>query len=299
MDSDTTVWELPFGEHAELELGSEWGSLTIAAVEPGQTPRLELTRGSADNVAVHVEKLGDTVRVALDPRRSINWFGGNWECRATVYVPADVRAHVQTSAGTVTVRDLVGCELGVKASAGKIDLANVHGVIHLAADAGSVNGRALGGFFDVQTHAGSVRLEISDLQPGEHHIRASLGSVRVELARGLDVCVESHTSLGSVRNSYPSHQTAATRLVLTSDMGSVHVAEGSLQATARMERTKAESRVSAVSSVASTISAATASSTPAAAPRDDPELDRILKMVESGNLSAREADDLLRAMGRI
>jgi hypothetical protein len=38
---------------------------------------------------------------------------------------------------------------------------------------------------------------------------------------------------------------------------------------------------------------------PPAPPRSDPELERILKMVESGNLSAQEADDLLRAMGRV
>jgi hypothetical protein len=34
-------------------------------------------------------------------------------------------------------------------------------------------------------------------------------------------------------------------------------------------------------------------------PRDDPELNRILKMVEAGELSAHDADELLRAMGRV
>jgi hypothetical protein len=38
---------------------------------------------------------------------------------------------------------------------------------------------------------------------------------------------------------------------------------------------------------------------PPASSREDPELERILKMVESGNLSAQEADELLRAMGRV
>ena len=31
------------------------------------------------------------------------------------------------------MQDLVGCELGVKANAGKIDLRNVYGLLHLAA----------------------------------------------------------------------------------------------------------------------------------------------------------------------
>jgi hypothetical protein len=277
------TWELPFSEPAELELHSEWGALALVPVEPGQTPRLELTQGSTEHIAVHVEKLGDTVRVALDPQRSFNWFG-SWECRATLYVPRDVHAHVQTNAGSVSVRDLEDCELGVKANAGKIDLVKVHGLIHLSADAGSVTGRDVGGFFDVETQAGSVRLEISDLQPGEHRIRASMGSVRVELARGLDVAVETHTSLGSVRNRYPTRSSASSRLVLTTEMGSVRVDECS---TPRRDRPFEEERP------------ARPTPPPARPSREDPELDRILKMVEAGSLSAHDADELLRAMGRV
>jgi Putative adhesin len=278
MQNETT-WELPFGEPAELELHSEWGNLTLLPVEPGQPARLELSRGSADKIEVHVDKHGETVRVALDPQGSLTWFGG-WEARATVYVPRDVRAHVQTNAGAVSVRDLDGCELGVKANAGKIELNNVHGVVHLSADAGSVSGKDVGGYFDVQTQAGSVRLEISDLQPGEHRIRASMGSVRIDLARGIDVCVETHTSLGSVRNSYPSRQSAAAKLVLSTEMGSVRVEEGSWS-----RRPMAPSQIERPA--------------PPVPPREDPELDRVLKMVEAGELSAQDADEVLRAMGRV
>ncbi len=282
------TWELPFGQPPELELQTEWGTLALVPVEPGQTPRLELTHGSSEHITVHVEKVGDTVRVALDPQRSFNWFSG-WECKATVYVPRDVHAHVQTNAGSVSVRDLEDCELGIKANAGKIDLVKVQGLIHLAADAGSVTGRDVGGYFDVETHAGSVRLEISDLQPGEHRIRAAMGSVRVELARGLDVSVETRTSLGSVRNRYPPHESAMAKLLLSTEMGSVHVDEcstprrsdRSAYAPFRPERPQPPT------------------ATPAKPPREDPELDRILKMVETGALSAHDADELLRAMGRV
>src|SRR5258708_8162884 len=283
---NSNTWELPFGEPAELELHSDWGTLALVPVEPGQTPRLELTQGSSENIVVHVEKLGDTVRVALDPQRSFNWFGG-WECRATLYVPRDVHAHIQTNAGSVSVRDLENCELGIKANAGKIDLVKVYGLIHLSADAGSVTGRDVGGFFDVETHAGSVRLEIVDLQPGEHRIRASMGSVRVELARGLDVSVETRTTLGSVRNRYPPHQSAAAKLVLSTEMGSVHVDEGTAGRPAARPR-------SASAPVRPEPPEATAGR-----PREDPELDRILKMVESGALTAHDADELLRALGRV
>jgi hypothetical protein len=275
-----TTFELPFGQRAELELRTEWGHLTLLPVEPGHAPRLELSRSSADNTEVHIDKHGATVRVALDPHRSFNWFGG-WECRATLYLPSDVRAHVQTDAGSVSVRDFDQCELGVKASAGKIDLNNVFGLIHLAADAGSVSGRDVGGTFDVQTQAGSVRLEICDLRPGEHRIRAGMGSLRIELPRDLDVCVETHSGVGTVRNSYPSNPSAAARLVLTTDMGSMRIEPG---ASSRRRGSSATEPAPVA---------------PPPAPREDPELDRILKMVEAGELSAHDADELLRAMGRV
>ena len=269
------IWELPFGDTGEMELQSEWGSLTVLPVEPGKSPRLELSPGSAENVAVHVEKVGEVVRVALDPHH--NWFGGG-ECRAVLYVPSNVRASVETNAGSISVRGLEGCELGIKASAGKIDLVDVYGLLHLGADAGSINGRGLGGYLDVEAHAGSIRLEILDLQPGEHRVRASMGSVRLELARGMDVSIETHTALGSVRNSFPTHQSAPARLVLTTEMGSIRVDEA--LAVRAVQRPEAAERPGQVS-------------------REDPELDRILKMVEAGELSARDADELLRAMGRV
>jgi hypothetical protein len=299
---NATTWELPFGEPAELELRTDWGSLALLPVEAGGTPRLELTRGSAEAVGVHVEKHGDVVRVALDPRRSLGWFGGGWDCHFDVYVPRDVRAHIQTSAGSIVARDLEGCELGIKASAGKIELTRVYGLLHLGADAGSVTGRDVGGHIDVETHAGSVRLEVSHLRPGDHRIRATMGSVRLELARGMDVSIESRTSLGSVRNSYPSRPDAPVRLLLATEMGEVRVDEASFEARAPTER---EPTVA----VATPVATATATQPGRVAPQSagpsasqdgsDSELDRILKMVESGELSAKEADDLLQAMGRV
>jgi len=200
-------------------------------------------------------------------------------------VPLDVRASIQTNAGSVSVRNLEGCELGIKANAGKIDLVNVYGVFHLGADAGSINGRGLGGSFDVETHAGSVRLEILDLQPGEHRVQASMGSVRLDLARGMDVAIETHTSLGSVRTEYPVRADAPARLTLATEMGSIRVEEASIsRPVPRIDEVVRESRAADRSD---------------RSPREDPELERILKMVESGALSASDADELLRAMGRV
>ena len=282
MHNGNTIWELPFGAPAELELHTEYGSLTLVPVESTMAPRLELTRGSTAHIHVHVDKVGETVRVALDPHRSLNWFSG-WECRATLYVPRDVHAHIQANAGSVSVEDLAGCELGIKSNAGKIDLKNVYGLCHLSADAGSVTGRNVGGFFDVETQAGSVRLEIVDMQPGEHRIRATVGSVNLTLAPGMDVCVETHTSLGSIRNHYPSREAAPAKLVLSTDVGSIRVDAGGARSSWRPTPPVS----------------APAPSDRLRPPHADPELERILKMVEAGDLSAQDADELLRAMGRV
>jgi hypothetical protein len=281
-----TLWELPFDQPAVLELRTEFGSLTLLPVEPGQTPHLELSRGTADNVEVHIDKSDGVVRVELGRADTMGWFG-NWECRATLYVPRDVRAALQTNAGSISVRSLEGCELGIKANAGKIELVDVYGLMHLAADAGSITGRGLGGFFDVEAQAGSVRLEILDLQPGEHRFRASMGSVRLELGRGMDVSIETHSSLGSVRSNYPARPDAPVRLVLSTEMGSVRVDEASTQRATPRGRSTAESWPRTEASKAD------------APPREDLELTRILKMVEAGELSAKDADELLRAMGRV
>ena len=52
--NDNSIWELPFGQPAELELRTEFGSLTLVPVEPDQVPRLELSRGSIEHIEVHV-----------------------------------------------------------------------------------------------------------------------------------------------------------------------------------------------------------------------------------------------------
>jgi len=285
---NATRWELPFDQPAVLELRTEYGSLALLPIEAGQTPHLELSRGTADSVEVRIDKSDGVVRVELGRAEPMGWFG-NWECRATLYVPLDVRAALQTNAGSISVRNLEGCELGIKASAGKIDLVDVYGLMHLAADAGSITGRGLGGLFDVEAQAGSVRMEILDLRPGEHRFRATMGSVRLELGRGMDVCIETHSSLGSVRNSYPVRADAPARLVLSTEMGSVRVDEASSQRATPRPRSSVDAWARTEASKADAPSP----------PREDPELTRILKMVEAGELSAKDADELLRAMGRV
>src|SRR5947209_16725888 len=108
-----SVWELPFDQPAVLEVHAEFGTRALLPVEPGYSPRLEIARGGSDNIEVRIEKLANVVRVSLDPMPALNWFGG-WDRRAELYLPKDVRASVQTNAGSMSVRGLEGCELSIK-----------------------------------------------------------------------------------------------------------------------------------------------------------------------------------------
>jgi hypothetical protein len=87
--------------------------------------------------------------------------------------------------------------------------------------------------------------------------------------------------MGSVRNSFPSRPAASAKLILSTEMGSVRVDEGAFR------------------QVSSAPSSPRPSEQTTPPKRTDPELERILKMVEAGELSAQDADELLRAMGRV
>jgi hypothetical protein len=165
--------------------------------------------------------------------------------------------------------------------------------LHLAADAGSIIGRAVGGYLDMEAQAGSVRLEVDELKPGEHRIRATMGSVRLDMARGMDVSIETRTSLGSIRNTYPSNASSSTRLLLSTEMGEVRVDE------ALFDRRTSASPATAAAASARGTATVTEAAHATRTERADPELERILKMVESGEISAHEADELLQAMGRV
>jgi hypothetical protein len=150
-------------------------------------------------------------------------------------------------------------------------------------------------------------MEVSELGPGEHRIRAQMGSVRVELARGIEVCIETHTNMGSVRNQYPSKRDAAAKLVVVTEMGSVRIDEGRWRSSNSWTGRPAAYPPAAdrpqppTDPARSEAPVATSSEPVPDQPKEkaaDPELERILKMVESGELSAQEADELLQALGR-
>jgi hypothetical protein len=126
------------------------------------------------------------------------------------------------------------------------------------------------------------------------------------MARGIDVAIEARTSLGSVENKYPSNPTAPAKLLLVADLGEVEVREASIERrvpSAEPRRSTASSSAASAGAATASASAGAATAAASSATNDsndaDPELERILKMVEQGEISASEADELLQAMGRL
>jgi hypothetical protein len=158
------------------------------------------------------------------------------------------------------VRALWDVDLDVHADAGTVQLEDVRGRIRVRTAAGQVIGESIGGSLDVETHAGAVKLDLLFLDPGEHRVRADVGSVRIDMPATLDVDVEAHADMGGVKVEPPRRPLAPARLLVSADVGSVRVR-----------------------------------SRPAPA-REDAGLMAILRQVQAGTLSPGEAQAKLRAL---
>jgi hypothetical protein len=214
-------WPLPFGDQPELDLRSGSGDVVLVPLGPGEEAHIEATGEAADHVDIQVHRAGNVVRVEVG---QVGRFRHSDEdTHIYLYVPPDVRARIHTTAGSIEARDLGPCELEVETGAGRIALSDVHGRLRLRIGAGQIAGRGLRGRIDIESRAGAVLLEIEALDPGEHHIKAGAGAVRIELARGLDARVEARSDRGSVRNEYPARQHATAVLYVSAETGSMHI----------------------------------------------------------------------------
>jgi hypothetical protein len=150
-------------------------------------------------------------------------FGGAF----TLYVPANVQARLTCNMGEVEVRGLAGCDVGVFTNAGSLIIDECRGRFQLRAKAGRILCRRVAGTFDIESGMGEAMLDIVALDPGVHRVVSTMGSVKVELAPGLDVKIDSRTVMGSTRTRYPSRNDAPATLRVEAELGSVKVREGS------------------------------------------------------------------------
>ncbi len=284
---------LPFSDLPQLVLDTQGSVVEVQGISPGEEPSIEV-RGNP----VKVENVDGVVRLTSA------W--GMGDQRMTLRVPQNLRATINCDMGKLRVSHLAGCDLTLSSNAGTVDLRDARGRFTLRANAGEIRAEGVGGTFEVEASTGSVRLAIVALDAGTHRIHSTMGSVKVDLAPGIDVRIESRTTMGSTRTQYPNNPNAAAHLLLEAELGSVKVREASAAST-RDDRHGdwpdwRRWWANAAAAIERTVMAPAhfgQPPQPQPAVREDPspELLKILGMVELGTLTPEQADKLIRAVG--
>ncbi len=304
-------WTLPLLDHPRLELEADLARVSIVGIAAGETPWLEVESDDPHTLPlVDVEGEGATTRVRISgvhrgepplthpaPDAGPGWWKGPWWSAAfwdrrrwkkafhvnvVAHVPRDVKGAVRSNAAKMRVADLFGCDLVIETDAGYLSIEDVSGALKLATQAGRIDARRISGSIDIATNAGAVSAEVLSLAPGTHRIRSHVGSVHLELARGMPVRVAARTTMGATRVDFPTTDDAPALLDIEADLGAIRVVES--------PRAWEE-----------TTMAAGPYRTPGAAParreQDEEEIARILTRVADGSITPEQARDLLRALG--
>lgn len=306
MASKIQTFPLELSERPMLDVHVTAERIRVIPVEKGGVPRLEVEGGRGDVSPVELKRVGDQLIIASssDPA-AWPWPGAGMVRKLTLVVPEHVRARIRQDFGQLFVERLAGCDLELSASAGTISLDDVKGRLKIAVDSGTVSGERLGGTFDVVSQAGSVKLSIDSLDPGEHRVRTAMGSVKLLLAPSVVVKMEAHTTLGSTRVSHPNTPEAEARMLLSAELGSIKVKTGGAVEDPRhgdgpdwrrFWRDVAGKALAVAFDDEAGPRVVPVEPTPKPVP--EAELRKVLELVESGKLTAPDAERLIRAMGR-
>ena len=308
MAAQVQSFPLELSERPVLDVHVAAERIRVVPVEAGGQPRVEVEGGRSGIVPIELVREGDRLIISSSKNPDAwPWPGAGSVTRMTLVVPEHVRARIRQDFGQLFVERLAGCDLELSASAGTISLENVKGRLKIAVDSGTVSGEGLGGTFDVVSQAGSVKLSIDSLDPGEHRVRTAMGSVKLMLAPSVVVKMEAHTTLGSTRVSHPSTPNAEATLVLSADLGSIKVKTGHDVEDARhgdgpdWRRFWRDVAGKALAvAFDETPRAVVVTPAPEVKPQPVPEaeLRKVLELVEQGKLTAPDAERLIRAMGR-
>lgn len=302
MASKVQTFSLELSERPTIDLNVSAERIRVVPVEPGGVPRLEIEGGRDEITPVEFKREGDQLIITASTNPAAwPWPGAGMVRKLTLVVPEHVRARIRQDFGQLFVERLAGCDLDLSASAGTISLEDVKGRLKISVDSGTVSGERLGGTFDVVSQAGSVKLNIDSLDPGEHRVRTAMGSVKLLLAPSVLVKIEAHTTLGSTRVSHPSTPEAEARLVLSAELGSIKVKTGGVVDDPRHGDSPDWRRFwrdLADRALSKAFDDHAPKTEPAVKPVPEAELRKVLELVEQGKLTAPDAERLIRAMGR-
>jgi hypothetical protein len=243
-DVDVEERELTFGEQPELRLTVHLLSARLYQVEPGGKARI-VVRGRQDLRHVEIESSGDgTGAVDVRIERRFGGFGGMARRPVDIYVPAGTRIRARADAGSLVAEGLEQAELDLRTDAGRLRVESCNGRMRLASsagklvvercsgsleakvDAGKLQVEEFSGTIVARTDAGSLQLRSLRLQPGEHALESSMGSIDASIVPDPNVPlrVVARASLGSVNNRIGEGPSDAPAVLhARADLGSIRI----------------------------------------------------------------------------
>lgn len=330
-DADVEERELTFGEQPELRLTVHLLSARLHQVEAGGKARI-VVRGRNDLRHVEIESSGDgsgPVEVRLE--RRFGGIGGMNRRPVDIYVPAGTRIRGRADAGSLSAEGLEQAELDLRTDAGRLRIEGCDGRMRLASsagklvvercsgaleakvDAGKLQVEEFSGTINARTDAGSLQLRGVRLQPGEHSLESSMGSIDASIVPDPDVPlrVMARASLGSVQNRIGEGPSDAPAVLhARAELGSIRIRWEERPATPLRAVPVLDERgpnghatpgepveMRSVPLEAERPPAAGAQPSPAS-PAYEVEVTRILGMVERHEISATEGASLLAALRR-
>ncbi len=144
-----------------------------------------------ENYKINIEKTGNRVE-AIAKRIGHSWSGGNISISFIVKVPGKTDCDLNTSGGSVMLKDISGKFQSLKTSGGSISISNVQSDVDLMTSGGSIKVEDFTGELDGKTSGGSIRIEHAK---GKIEVVTSGGSIRLSELEGN---VRATTSGGSV-----------------------------------------------------------------------------------------------------
>jgi hypothetical protein len=167
------------------------------------------------NFKISIQKSGNRVEAIAERNSSWTSGWGGVSVSFVVRVPSEFNCDLNTSGGSLELRNVGGREQKMKTSGGSITLADVRGLSNVNTSGGSISATNHTGDLKANTSGGSIR--ISQAQ-GNLDLHTSGGSIRIEQAAGT---VRANTSGGGI---------TADIARLGSEL-SLHTSGGSIDAT--------------------------------------------------------------------
>jgi hypothetical protein len=223
--------ERPLAPGGELLIDATSATVTVEG-DPGLSiARIELSgkSGWQDDYAISIEEAEGKVAVFVERRGRSGgfwgWlFGGSGSgIRVDVAVPAETSVQVDTSGGSITLRNLDGPVVAdtsggtiearqvrgrvvADTSGGSIELEDVQGSVEADTSGGSISLTRIAGEATAETSGGSIAVRDVD---GGLTAETSGGSIEIEEVRGR---VEAETSGGSIHARFASGNGQGGRL---------------------------------------------------------------------------------------